>query len=149
MARPTLLLVLLTSVLVSCDGGPRSEPLELQGERAFSYTAYAEDGSRLLEGTIILHPRYSRLDFSEEVRGEWEIRWVPGADQNELVGPQVGRGTLEGIATEEGFGFNMNPTFADNNVLLVGTVHNGDLSGEWSHNTIAGPVAGGAFTARE
>ena len=141
--RLSALTALLAFALASCDDYDRSEPIDLEGERTYSYTAYAEDGTRLLVGTIVLHPRYTRANFEQEIEGEWMIRWAPGADTTSLVGPQVGSGPLAGIATEDGIILHLPPISVDNTVQLTGIVRNNEFSGEWSYSTIAGPAARG------
>jgi hypothetical protein len=136
-------------LIAACGDYDRSEPIDLEGERTYTYTAFAEDGIRLLVGTIVLHPRYSRLDFEQEIEGSWTIGWAPGADTTSLVGPQVGSGVLAGVATEEGITLYLPQITTDSSVQLSGTVRNNEFRGEWSYTTIAGPVARGEFTAND
>jgi hypothetical protein len=136
-------------LIAACGDYDRSEPIDLEGERTYTYTAFAEDGTRLLVGTIVLHPRYSRLDFEQEIEGSWTIGWAPGADTTSLVGPQVGSGVLAGVATEEGITLYLPQITTDSSVQLSGTVRNNEFRGEWSYTTIAGPVARGEFTAND
>lgn len=136
-------------LLAACGDYDRSEPIDLEGERTYTYTAFAEDGTRLLVGTIVLHPRYTRADFEQEIEGHWAIGWAPGADTTSLVGPQVGSGGLAGMATEEGITLFLPQIGIDNSVQLTGIVRNNEFSGEWSYSTIAGPAARGEFTAND
>jgi hypothetical protein len=143
------LTVLLAFALTACGDYDRSEPIDLEGERTYTYTAFAEDGTRLLVGTIVLHPRYSRGDFEQEIEGHWTIGWAPGADTTSLVGPQVGSGPLAGIATEDGIILYLPMISVDNTVQLTGLVRDNEFRGEWSFTSIAGPVARGEFTAND
>ena len=145
--RTSGLLALASVALAACGDYDPSEPIDLDPDRTYSYTAFAEDGTRLLVGTIVLHPRYSRESFEQEIEGSWTIRWAPGADTTAPVGPQVGSGALAGTATEDGIVLYLPQITTDNNVQLTGTVRNNAFRGEWAYSSIAGQVARGEFTA--
>lgn len=138
---------LLAVALAACGDYDRSEPIDLDPERTYTYTAFAEDGTRLLVGTMVLHPRYTRADFEQEIEGHWTIGWAPGADTTSLVGPQVGSGSLAGTATEDGITLFLPQFTTDNSVQLSGVVRDNQFRGEWAYTSIAGPVARGEFTA--
>jgi hypothetical protein len=143
------LTALLAIALAACGDSDRSEPIDLEGERTYTYTAFAENGTRLLVGTIVLHPRYTRADFEQEIEGTWNIGWAPGADTTTIVGPQVGSGALVGMATEDGIVLFLPQFTTDNTVQLSGIVRNNEFRGDWSYSSIAGTVSRGEFTAND
>ena len=148
--RLSALTAILAFALAACGSYEVSEPIDLDPDRTYTYNAYGEDGRRLLTGTIVLHPRTARpASFEQEFEGEWNIRWAPGADTTVMVGPQVGSGWLSGVATEDGITIQLPQITVDNGVVLTGTVRNNAFRGEWSVITIAGPMAGGEFTAND
>jgi hypothetical protein len=57
----------------------------------------------------------------------------------------VGKGTLEGTALGDTLFLNLNPGFADNNVLLSGVLHGGSFSGTWTWVGFPGILNQGTF----
>ena len=41
----------------------------------------------------------------------------------------------------------LNPGYADNNVILVGVLRSGHLDGTWQWDTVSGPSTQGGFSA--
>ena len=62
-------------------------------------------------------------------------------------GPQVGMGTFVGEIHGNVVGLNLNPGWADNNVVLNGEMENGTYAGRWEWITFAGVTYTGNFTA--
>jgi hypothetical protein len=108
----------------------------------FAYAAFDGSGRPVLEGTLVLTPQPSL-----GVTGTWTIGWSAGADTTALVGPQVGSGDLVGVFAGGQITLDLNPGFADNDVGLSGCVTVEGFAGTWSYSGIAGPVAGGTFSA--
>lgn len=134
------------ALTAACDDGPASDPLQLAGGGQFKYTANAEAGAPLLEGTFAL--RWSD-EGSEEgvVVGTWNVGWAPGADTTLGVGPQVGSGYLVGMANENGVYLDLNPGSKFDYVRLFARVDKGTIIGDWEWTQVAGPGAGGNFRA--
>jgi hypothetical protein len=112
----------------------------------YRYTATDSAGTELLVGQLDLI-----FHTDSTVSGSWIIGWAPEADQNTVVGPQVGEGSLRGLLAADGVILDLNPNVADNNVFLSGAFDLESLPpglvGEWTHSTLIGPVAAGRFTA--
>lgn len=137
MKGPALGLVTLLAAL-----GCSSLPAELEPfDGTFDYVAFDSDGARVLEGRLVLN-----VGEDGSVTGSWEIDWAPGADQNTVVGPQVGNGSLVGNVTDGDLFANLNPQIADNNVFLRGTYVGNQIAGAWDYSTLAGSTVGD-FTA--
>jgi hypothetical protein len=137
----------ISTVLLAIQVGPScsSLPSELEPfDGDFSYTAFDDEGTRVLDGTLRLEVR-----SNGSLSGSWEIKRVAGTDPETVVGPQVGEGELVGSIEEGQLIVNLNPGFADNNVGLVGVVEDQAIMGTWSYVTFAGPTAGGDFTAEK
>jgi len=128
--------------LAACSGGG-VEPLRPVQSGALYYRASSAQGVPLLAGRLTL-----AAHGDSTVTGSWVIAWVAGADTTAPVGPQVGSGTLSGRQFADGtVQLNLNPLYADNNVVLSATVGITGLSGVWSWSGFAGPIATGRFQA--
>lgn len=138
--KPLPLLAVATFVLSSGCSNATGPNYLING--SYRYVASTSDGQPLLQGRLV-------LAFAEDstVTGSWTIEWAPGADHNTPVGPQVGTGTLRGTWTPETIWVDLNPGWADNNVGLVGELHQGQVIGEWGWATIAGTQSRGGFSA--
>ena len=113
------------------------------GGGSFDYIACDADGRLLLVGQLALETTSGGV-----VTGTWMIGWVPGADRNVNVGPQIGSGELQGFFNAGQLMVDLNPGWADNNVYLAAEWQPGGGRGTWSWSTIIGPQAGGRFVAR-
>lgn len=78
------------------------------------------------------------------VRGEWIFNQLL---ESEMVGPQIGTGSFVGTVDSNRIWINLNPDWADNNVLLNGVIAGAEITGEWYYSSFAGPVNKGSFTA--
>lgn len=138
--RISAIVVLWAGGLAACGGG-----VDLQGPLPggeLRYQASTAQGVPLLAGslTLVAHD-------DSTVTGSWVIRWAAGADTTTPVGPQVGSGTLSGRRYADGsLELNLNPLYADNNVLLSARPVAAGLAGDWTWSGIAGPLATGRFT---
>ena len=104
---------------------------------AYRYTGYDGAGTvPLFHGTLTFLSRETTF-----VSGAWRI------DGPEGYGPQVGTGTFEGGIHGSVVRLNLNPGWADNNVLLRGELKAGTYAGAWEVVTIAGVVYVGRFVA--
>lgn len=138
MKRIALGLLILLATL-----GCSTLPAELEPfDGTFDYVAFDSQGARVLEGTLVLN-----VANDGGVSGTWEINWVEGADQNTVVGPQLGTGSLLGTVTDGDLFANLNPQIADDNVVLQGAYNANRISGRWDYSTFSGPTAAGDFTA--
>lgn len=107
------------------------------------YSAASAQGTPLLTGSL-------RLEAHDDstVTGTWAIDWVAGADTTTPVGPQVGSGAFSGRLYGDGsLAVDLNPLYADNNVVLNAAVTTTGLSGQWTWSGFAGPLASGRFSA--
>jgi hypothetical protein len=119
-------------------GTPGGEPLA----GAYDYAACDDAGRLVLLGRLTI-----AIDPAGAVSGTWEIDWAPGADCSTDVGPQTGTGELVG-SLEGGVLFvDLNPGWADANVLLSGTWRGGGASGSWTFVGFTGPRTSGTFIA--
>ena len=143
-----LFAALLVSTLAGCDGDP-SDPLVLDpGGTYYLYEAYAPTGAKVLSGVIHLQwPDVTIERADRNLMGTWTITWVAGADTTLQVGPQVGSGTLDGTAGDEGVVLSLNPAMMDSNVFLHAIVDGNTIRGTWTWSTVAGPTIEGRFTA--
>lgn len=81
------------------------------------------------------------------IQGTWSTQWAAGADTMVEVGDQVGSGRLSGRLTEAGAHIDLNPGYADNNVILLAAPAGNGFAGTWEWSTFAGPRSRGRFSA--
>ena len=131
--------VLVLLVAACSSGSPIAEGLPPDNVH---YIGRSPAGVAVLDGRL-------HLDFSPDsvVSGSWEIHWLPGADTSLQVGPQVGSGRLSGQWQGATLVLDLNPGFADNNVILSATPVEHGWSGTWGWDTIHGIATEGNFTA--
>lgn len=131
--------LLIAGVIVTgCQDGGTS--IKDQPEtNLFLYKAYDPDKRVIVNGEISFI-----IDERGSVTGEWRLTQ---ASSFEKTGPQIGSGKLEGALHNNEMHVNLNPGWADNNVLLLGRLERGSWVGTWSWVTFVGPTSGGAFVA--
>lgn len=134
-------LMLLTSLalLAGCkDSGDTIRSNE-PASGIYQYKALDPKHQVVVTGTLTM-----RIDDAGLVQGEWALE---KQGSFEKTGPQIGAGTLEGSIQNNDIQINLNPGWADNNVLLSGRFERGAWVGTWSWVTFAGPTSGGSFEA--
>ncbi len=140
--RRTTVSLLCVGALVACDE-PVGPPGEWEPSGVYGYLARIV-AVPVVEGTLTLV-----VAADSSVTGTWELQRVPGSDPTLSVGPQVGSGTLQGRLSATGISVDLNPGWADDNVLLSLDAKAYDqLSGTWDHSTLIGPVTGGPVQLR-
>lgn len=96
-------------------------------------------GHTLATGQIDLPGQLPAM--GETFTGPWHLR---SASKDFPTAAPAGQYRGESLAPE--FRINLNPTFADNNLILSGAWTDQQIMGVWSHTTFAGPREGGTFT---
>ena len=109
---------------------------------SLSYQATTLAGEPLIRGRMTIDVRPDST-----IVGTWSAGWAPGADRTVEVGDQIGTGTLVGRQMEDGAYIDLNPGYADNNVILLPVRTDRGFTGTWYWSTIAGPRTYGKFTA--
>lgn len=99
------------------------------------------EGHTIATGLLTLP---SPLPESGEFAGRWMILH---AEENAFFRARQS-GNYAGQSRSGAINIDLTPRMADNNVLLVGAITGGTITGEWSHSTIAGPQKMGTFTLR-
>jgi hypothetical protein len=137
-------LYILAGFAVSACGAEGQHPITAESlvDGSLRYQVTTQAGAPLLTGRLV-------IDILEDstIVGTWSTHWVSGADTTVEVGDQVGSGTLAGRQTEDGAHIDLNPGYADNNVILLAAPAEKGFAGTWYWSTIAGPRTGGRFTA--
>jgi hypothetical protein len=150
-----LLSIPLLAVAAAChDTGDITGPPEPVPIGAMAYTGFDERGTALVQGWVQLDIAIINAEPSipSNVTGTWQLRRVGFGGE---IGPQVGRGALEGLLQNDQLFVTFNPQNADNNVVGDGvlTVIGGPASGmrwegTWIWNDLSGPRRTGTFRAR-
>jgi len=68
--------------------------------------------------------------------GSWYISAIDGFENE--IGPQIGKGILEGQISDGKVWINMNPRMADYNIFLNGNYSNSEYEGNWYLSTFIG-----------
>jgi hypothetical protein len=129
-------LVILMSGLMLCCSWLAAEPIET----TYLYKGFDSNGVLAVEGVL-------NLGIStNHVNGNWKLERVKRSEVKNL-GPQIGSGKLTGDIAAGKINLNLNPGWADNNVMLSGTLAKTNISGKWGYYGFAGQMAGGKFEA--
>ncbi len=113
----TIALITLCLVSPACEDhgeNPINDPFPGTQPSTYSYRAYTSAGVLAVVGTCTL----ARTD-STSIGGAWSLEGVSSIDR---IGPQVGAGTLAGQLKGSKLSVNLNPGWADNNVILTGSI---------------------------
>lgn len=78
------------------------------------------------------------------ITGSWDIAAVNGFTEKE-IGPQIGKGQLEGYIKDGTMQINMNPRIADYNIFLNGNYSNENVIGNWYLSVKADDNTSGSF----
>ncbi len=122
---------------LSCSSS--SEPLTKFIEGTYSYFAYDNNSQLVISGTLFI----SQID-STRLQGSWQLSRINNAER---TGPQFGSGNLTGVIENGNISINLNPNYADNNVILEATFGGAGFSGKWKWIGFAGILNGGSFEA--
>lgn len=105
-----------------------------------NYLAYDKSENLILQGLL-----HFTVKEDSTVTGSWEIDWVYGANTSLQVGSQIGSGKLAGQIMDGWLTLDLNPGWADNNVMLHGIWSEGEMDGAWQWVTFSGPTTYGRF----
>jgi hypothetical protein len=125
------------ALFAGCAEDPTS-PSAIAGR--YQYTAYNAGDTAVVIGSVIINNRDSTL-----LTGNWTLAGINGATD---VGPQIGGGALGG-STASGVSINLNPGWADNNVILHGAFTGNEITGTWSWISFVGVTAEGRFVMKK
>jgi len=121
--------------------GPDFPESTLQGSaKSYTYCAFDTFGTALVRGVMFL-----AIDDSDRVTGLWDLRRIGTGPT--MIGPQVGTGRLEGFREGATIWMNLNPQYADNNVMLFGTIRGSGIYGTWEYIGFPGVLSRGRFRA--
>ncbi|MDH3253001.1 MAG: hypothetical protein OEM41_09435 [Ignavibacteria bacterium] len=126
-----------TDLFTGAGAGDSDEVVPLSG--TYSYSGYDEKGTLIVTGHITI-----AVDDSSRITGTWQLK---AATPEPPVGPMVGDGTLVGGIEGETIYMDLNPGWADNNVLLLGKRSGRRIIGKWEYVGFPGVIATGSFVA--
>jgi len=126
---------------VTALSGPDFPELLVQGSaESYTYCAFDTSGTEVVRGVMLIV-----IDDSSRITGLWDLhRTDTGAT---MIGPQVGRGSLVGVREGKSVWMNLNPQYADNNVMLFGAITRAGIYGTWEYIGFPGVMNRGAFRA--
>ena len=105
----------------------------------YEYTGYDSTGTAIVRGWLVLS-----LREKQRVDGDWRLEKIgePGK-----IGPQIGKGRLEGGLSNETMWLDLRPQYRDNNIDLFGTFDMNEFRGRWHWITLSGISSQGTFVA--
>ena len=112
-----------------------------QIKTAYRYKGFDTNGTLVVEGVLNLN-----INNTNRVEGDWKLHEVKPQNIKSL-GSQIGSGKLAGQINKSKINLDLNPGWADNNVLLSGEVTTTNISGTWGYYGFAGEIVGGKFEA--
>jgi hypothetical protein len=121
-------------------GGISGPAPKEEGGAQYYYVGYDTAGGEIVRGLLVIVRGDSTI-----VTGTWNFRLTDS--RATMIGPQVGSGTLMGTWEDSNLSLNLNPQYADNNVILIGTCSNRALAGKWQYIGFAGVLNEGTFRA--
>lgn len=133
---PVICLILILLINSCNDNSVESLP-----NGTYNYTAYDSLGTIISKGWL----KFEVKD-SSNISGSWEINKV-GNSQN--IGPQIGKGELEGHFNNSMLVLGLNPDFVDNNVVLSGKLKMNEYEGKWYYSSFIGLTNWGSFKAEK
>jgi len=107
----------------------------------YQYSGFDTLGVKIITGSFTIEQGDS---FS--ISGEWNFNPI-GNLLN--IGPQTGQGEYTGTIENNELRINLNPEWADNNVILEGIIDGNTISGNWYYSGYAGILNYGTFTAEK
>jgi hypothetical protein len=123
----------------SCD----DEPSNKTSRQIYKYTGYDSSWNKIITGYLWIES----ID-SVQVKGRWDFDLV---GNGENVGPQIGKGKIEGTMNMLGtMSLNLNPDMIDNNIILNGSLQLPyRFDGSWSYIGFPGEINWGRFEATQ
>jgi hypothetical protein len=112
-----------------------------QKETCYLYKGFDTNGNLVVEGVLNL-----TVGATNRVQGDWRLQEVKPSKLKKL-GPQTGSGKVEGEIKQDRINLDLNPGWADNNIILNGRVTTTNILGTWGYYGFAGELAGGKFEA--
>jgi hypothetical protein len=112
-----------------------------QIKTTYHYKGFDTNGALVVEGVLSLS-----INNTNRVEGEWKLHEVK-PEKIKNLGNQIGSGKLAGQINESKINLDLNPGWADNNVLLNGEVTTTNIFGTWGFYGFAGEIVGGKFEA--
>ena len=112
-----------------------------QTQTTYLYKGFDTNGTLVVEGILNLG-----INTTNRVQGDWNLHEVK-PNKMKPLGPQLGSGKLVGQTNGDKIDLNLNPGWADNNVLLDGQVTTTNIFGTWGYHGFAGKIVGGKFEA--
>lgn len=125
---------LLLSLMLSLPGAALAGTPALP-TGVYDYAARDTGGAVVATGRLLVESSDS---------GTWKIDRVASSKD---VGPQTGSGTLSIQVSGDEIYIDLDPGWADHNVVLKGTFAHGSLRGDWEWLTYAGIAKSGKFSA--
>jgi len=139
MKLNVFVIILILSLLISCEKNKSSIGIETGSTGNFTYQSYDSLGNLIVSG-------WFEIEFidSTQVEGSWHLN---NLSNRKDIGLQDGDGELIGTIERSSIVINLNPQYADHNVYLNGTIKEDSIEGQWTWSTFIGPTNWGSFRA--
>ena len=138
MYRIIFILVLSLLIFNRCKQASETVVFDVP-QGSYAYFGYDTSSTLVAKGWF----KYEYED-SVNIKGHWKFKKI-GNPGN--IGPQDGEGELVGMISDTSVSINLQPNFADNNIILVGKFDNKYIYGNWQWVTFAGITNSGKFNS--
>ena len=140
MKRRILVLILLLLIFNGCKQSSETDIFDVP-QGSYAYFGYDSSSTLVAKGWFIFE-----YEDSENITGIWKLRKI-GDHGN--IGPQEGEGELVGMVSDTSVSINLQPNFADNNIILTGKIDNKYIYGKWQWVTFTGITNWGNFNSKK
>jgi len=135
-----LFIFLFFTSIYFCSKVGSTQEFEQYPPGSYSYQSHDSIGTLIARGWL-------EIEFVDSlVIGSWNIQNLSGRDN---IGPQQGKGELQGEITESTIIIDLNPQFRDNNLILKGKILNNEYHGTWQWVSFVGVSNWGTFVATQ
>jgi hypothetical protein len=128
--------LIIALIIINCNNILQTIP-----KGAYNYIGYDSTGNTIIAGWLTLN-----LSDTTNITGEWHFNTVNNPKD---IGMQTGNGNLRGGKNDSIVSINLNPNWADNNVILNGKINNDGYYGKWYWSTFIGETNKGTFKANK
>jgi len=140
MYRNIFILALLLFIINGCKQASDSVFFDVP-PGSYAYFGYDTSSTLVAKGWFKFE-----YEDSENIKGKWKLRKM-GDPGN--IGPQDGEGELVGMVSDTSVNINLQPNFADNNIILTGKIDNKYIYGKWQWVTFTGITNWGNFNSKK
>ena len=140
MYRIIFIFLILVLIFIGCRQASETVVFDVP-PGSYAYFGYDTSSTLVAKGWFMFE-----YEDSEHIKGKWELRKMGNLEN---IGPQDGGGQLVSIVSDTLVSMNLQPNFADNNIILIGKIDNKYIYGKWQWITFSGITNWGNFNSQK